>query len=146
MFSGDGIRICGMDSSEPDLNEGKLGRHNYSLIEERLSGDVLKLLVLHHHVIPVPGTGREFNILMDSGDVLKLCVDLGVNFVLSGHRHLPWVWKLNYTYFVTAGTACTRRLKGRSYPSFNRFEIDGGHVSMYEINVENGDEFTRIKV
>ncbi|MCK5772823.1 MAG: metallophosphoesterase [Thermoplasmata archaeon] len=145
VFSGDGVRICGMDSSEPDLNEGKLGRHNYKLIRERLSGDDMKFLVLHHHIIPVPGTGRENNILMDSGDVLKLCVDLDVNFVLSGHRHLPWVWKLNHTYFVTAGTASTRRLKGRSYPSFNRFEIDGGRAVMYEVNLDTMEEYERIR-
>lgn len=134
-FENDEVAILGMDSSEPDINDGKIGRHNYPIIRERLTKDKVTIMALHHHVIPVPRTGREFNILSDSGDVLKLCVDLKLDLVLSGHRHLPWIWELQDTHFVTAGTACTRRLKGRSFPSFNTVDVKGDNIRLEQVNV-----------
>lgn len=48
------------------------------------------------------------------------------------------IWKLENSYFITAGTATTRRLKGRSYPSFNVLEIAEGIASLKEVNVAQG--------
>ena len=115
------------------------------MIREKVSKDKVRILILHHHVIPVPKTGREFNILSDSGDVLKLCVDLKLDLVLSGHRHLPWIWELQDTHFVTAGTACTRRLKGRSYPSYNMIDIIEDRIILEQINVLTGMVKKRIE-
>jgi 3',5'-cyclic AMP phosphodiesterase CpdA len=137
-FSNECVSIVGMDSSEPDIHDGTIGRHNYSIIRERLMVDKVTILALHHHVIPVPKTGREWNILTDAGDVLALCVDIGLDLVLSGHRHLPWVWELQDTHFVTAGTACTRRLKGRSFPSYNIIDIKDNRIILDQINVVTG--------
>lgn len=130
------VAILGIDSSEPDIDDGHIGRESYSIIRERLSvRNKIKILALHHHLIPIPGTGRERHIPVDAGDVLGLCIDLGINFVFSGHKHQPWIWKLEETYFITAGTATTRRLKGRSYPSFNLLDITEERASLREINV-----------
>ncbi len=139
-FENDEVAIIGMDSSEPDIHDGKIGRHNYPIIREKVSKDKVTIMALHHHVIPVPKTGREWNILSDSGDVLSLCVDIKLDLVLSGHRHLPWVWELQDTYFVTAGTACTRRLKGRSYPSYNMIDINDGMIRLDQINLLTGEK------
>lgn len=128
--------ILGIDSTIPDLDDGHVGRANYSYMREKLSiENKIKILCLHHHLIPIPGTGRERNIPVDAGDVLKVCAELKVDFVLSGHKHLPWIWKLENTYFITAGTATSRRLKGRSYPSFNIMEIEKREIILKEVNV-----------
>jgi 3',5'-cyclic AMP phosphodiesterase CpdA len=143
------ISILGFDSTTPDIDDGHIGRENYSTIKERFSKtQKLKILMLHHHIIPVPGTGRERNILVDAGDVLKLCVDMDVRLVLSGHKHLPWIWKVENTYFITAGTATSRRLKGRTHPSFNLIEVGDEEVQINEINTSNGDsrEILRFKM
>lgn len=136
----DGVRVLGIDSTEPDINEGHVGRENYPLIERGLEGGRVKVLTLHHHLIPIPGTGRERNIPVDAGDVLRKVMEVGVNFVLSGHRHLPWVWRLERTYFINAGTATSKRLKGRSYPSFNLLEIEDRTFHLHEYNVINGEK------
>ncbi len=137
------LAILGLDSTEPDIDDGHIGREHYPNIREKLSDKkLLRILALHHHIIPIPGTGRERNILVDAGDVLKLCMDLELDFVLSGHKHLPWIWKMENTYFITAGTATSRRLKGRSYPSFHVLDIDKQGYSILEINVANNE--TRI--
>ncbi len=117
------VVFLGVDSTEPDIDDGHIGRENYPLIKEKLSNHKQKILLLHHHLIPIPSTGRERNIPVDAGDVLRLCIEVGVNYVLSGHKHFPWIWRLENTYFITAGTATSHRLKGFSYPSFNLLHL-----------------------
>lgn len=142
-FKQKNLAILGLDSTEPDIDDGRIGREHYQSIREKLSDKkLLRIMALHHHIIPIPGTGRERNILVDAGDVLKLCMDLKLDFVLSGHKHLPWIWHMENTYFITTGTATSRRLKGRSYPSFNVLKIEKQGYSIQEFNVANKE--TRI--
>jgi 3',5'-cyclic AMP phosphodiesterase CpdA len=119
------ITILGMDSSEPDLDDGHIGREHYEEIKStfRNNRDNFKIFFLHHHLLPVPQTGREKNILVDAGDVLELLITSGVNLVLSGHRHVPHLWKLNNMYLLNAGTVSTNRLRGSPKPSYNIIEI-----------------------
>ena len=133
------VAIFGVDSSVPDIDDGHVGREYYGEIGDRLgSREKFRILVLHHHLIPIPGTGRERHIPVDSGDILKLVKELDLDLVLSGHKHLPWVWKLENTHYVTAGTSTTSRLKGRSHPSFNVLDIRDGRLRIEEINVAVG--------
>ncbi len=120
-----GVTVVAVDSTQPDLDEGHIGRDKYDWIRKSLqnAGDDLKIFALHHHLLPVPYTGRERNILTDAGDVLKLLNDCNVNLVLCGHKHVSWVWVLNNMIVLNAGTACTNRLKYRILPSFNLIEV-----------------------
>ncbi len=120
-YENDRVVILGIDSTEPDVEDAHIGRENYPLIEEKLKKEDkrIKILFMHHHLIPIPATGRERNIPVDAGDVLKICIKNKIHLILCGHKHYPWIWRLETSYFVTAGTASTARLKGFSYPSFN---------------------------
>ncbi len=147
-YEDDEVVILGLDSTVPDLDDGHVGRENYAMIEKKLSVEnKMKILALHHHLIAIPGTGRERNIAVDAGHVLRLITQLDVDFVFSGHKHLPWVWKLENTHFVTAGTASSQRLKGRSHPSFNIMNVEDGEVVLDEINVadSNREEILRVE-
>jgi 3',5'-cyclic AMP phosphodiesterase CpdA len=138
MFENEEVVIVGVDSSEPDIDDGRVGREHYHLITEELSmREKITIFLLHHHLIPIPGTGRERDIASDAGDVLELITESKVNFVLSGHKHRPWIWKLEKTHFITAGTATTRRLKGKTYPSFNIIKIEGKKANLLRFNVED---------
>jgi Icc protein len=124
-----GVRIVAVDSSEPDLNEGQVGRERYEWIRENFRDrDRLKVFALHHHLIPVPGTGRERSTVTDAGDLLELLVDLGVHIVLSGHKHVPYVWRLEDLYIANAGTASSLRLRGHTKPCYNILEVEGDEV------------------
>jgi Icc protein len=129
----DEVILVGVDSSEPDLNDGQVGREHYEFITETFSeaGDKLKIFVVHHHLIPLPGTGRERNIVLDPGDVLQRLVDVGVNLVLSGHKHVPYTWKLEDMLIVNAGTASTLRLRGDTRPCYNVIEVENGRVDVF---------------
>jgi 3',5'-cyclic AMP phosphodiesterase CpdA len=119
-----GLTIVGADSSEPDLDNGQIGRENYNWIEERFAeGNGIKIFALHHHLIPVPGTGRERNIVNDAGDVLERLIDSKVNIVLCGHKHVPYTWRFENMLFVNAGTVSTTRLRGNTRPCYNIITI-----------------------
>ena len=44
----------------------------------------LRVFVLHHHLLPVPGTGRERNIVYDAGDAIECLQRAQVDLVLCG--------------------------------------------------------------
>jgi 3',5'-cyclic AMP phosphodiesterase CpdA len=133
-FTGDrerplAITIVAIDSSKPDLAEGEVGRERYPWIREQLAGSAdLRIFVLHHHLVPVPGTGRERNTVWDAGDVLALLAELGVDLVLSGHKHVPHVWLLDHVLLVNSGTVSSYRLRGYTRPSYNVIEVSDATV------------------
>jgi Icc protein len=138
-----GITIVGLDSTQPDLDDGHVGREKYGWIEKCLDTNDFKVVALHHHLISVPKTGRERQIPMDAGDVLELLLRCGVDLVLSGHKHVPWVWNLNGMVIANAGTACTNRVKWNIPQSFNLIEIDEedrGTIKIYRIYSRGGKE------
>jgi 3',5'-cyclic-AMP phosphodiesterase len=128
----DGVSIVAVDSSEPDLDHGQIGRNRYRLIEEQFSRAAeLRIFVLHHHLIPVPGTGRERNVVYDAGDLLEVLLRCGVNLVLCGHKHVPYAWKLEDLFVVSAGTVSSLRLRGHTRPCYNIVEIGPERVSIF---------------
>jgi Icc protein len=129
----DEVILVGVDSSEPDLNDGQVGREHYEFIEESFSdaGDKLKIFVVHHHLIPLPGTGRERYIIFDAGDILERLIETKVDLVLSGHKHVPYSWRLENMLIVNAGTASTLRLRGNTRPCYNVIEVEDGRVEVY---------------
>jgi len=127
-----GVSIVALDSSEPDLDYGQIGRNRYGYIEEAFSQPAdLRLFVIHHHLLPVPGTGRERNIVYDAGDLLEVLVRSSVNLVLCGHKHVPYAWKLEDMYVVSAGTVSSLRLRGHTRPCYNIVEIEPERVFVY---------------
>jgi 3',5'-cyclic AMP phosphodiesterase CpdA len=118
--------------TEPDLDHGHIGRSRYPWIQEQFSADAdFRIFVLHHHLLPVPGTGRERNIVYDAGDTLEALQRARVNLVLSGHKHVPYAWRLENIFVVNAGTVSTLRLRGNTRPCYNLIEIEGRHVDVW---------------
>jgi 3',5'-cyclic AMP phosphodiesterase CpdA len=128
----EGVRIVGADSSEPDLNEGQIGRERYPWLREQFAAPAdLKIFALHHHLLPVPGTGRERSTVTDAGDLLEVLITSGVNVVLTGHKHVPYVWHLENLYVANAGTVASLRLRGYTKPCYNVLEYEGDEVKIF---------------
>ncbi len=136
------ISAIGLDSSEPDIDYGKVGRTQQASMEKELENagkkKLYKIIALHHHIIPVPKTGRERNVLTDAGDILKSIIDGGADIVLSGHKHVPYVWYVGNTTFVTAGTVSSLKLRGRDICSFNTIDIQPDSVEIF-LNQADGN-------
>jgi 3',5'-cyclic-AMP phosphodiesterase len=128
-----GATVVAVDSTEPDLDHGQIGRGRYAWIAEAFAAEPadLRVFVLHHHLLPIPGTGRERNIVYDAGDVLELLQRAGVQLVLSGHKHVPYAWKLESLYVVNTGTVSTLRLRGNTRPCYNVVRVEGDQVDVW---------------
>jgi 3',5'-cyclic AMP phosphodiesterase CpdA len=134
--------IVAADSSEPDLDNGQIGRGRYRWIEEQFAEAPadLRIFVLHHHLLPVPGTGRERNIVNDAGDTIETLQRAGVDLVLAGHKHVPYAWRLEDLFVVNAGTVSSSRLRGKGRPCYNVVEVEGTHVDVWRRYPFHGQE------
>jgi 3',5'-cyclic-AMP phosphodiesterase len=123
-------RVVAIDSTKPDVDEGEVGREHYGWLDAALRGwtDGPRIVVIHHHILAVPGTGRDVNNLRDAGDVMAILRELEVDLVLSGHRHVPYVWSISGVRVVHSGTVSSLRVRGTMPPSYNVIEIDADEV------------------
>jgi Icc protein len=127
-----GVTIVGLDSSQPDLEDGHVGREWYPWLREQCQHpDDLRIVVLHHHVVSIPGAGRDLNHVTDAGDLLPILDELKVDAVLTGHRHVPYFWGVNGMLLANAGTAATHRTRGTVPPSWNELVIDAESIKVF---------------
>ncbi len=133
-FKTEGLVIVAADSSEPDLDNGQIGREYYKWIRNEFKDagtDDFKIFAMHHHLIPVPQTGRERNIVNDAGDVLEVLVDSDADIVLCGHKHVPYIWRVEDLYIITAGTVSSLRLRGKIEPNYNILYIREDAIDVF---------------
>ena len=137
----DSVTVVAVDSTEPDLDHGQIGRGRYAWIEAEFAEPAdLRVFVLHHHLLPIPGTGRERNIVNDAGDTLETLQRANVDLVLGGHKHVPYAWKLENLFVVNAGTVSSSRLRGNGRPCYNVVEVSGTHVDVWRKYPFHGQE------
>ncbi|HET6497571.1 MAG TPA: metallophosphoesterase [Coriobacteriia bacterium] len=134
------VRVVLLDSSKPDLNDGELGRHRYEWMAGQLAGEpAFTIVALHHHLVGIPETGRERNVVLDAGDVLALLDRHKVDLVLAGHKHVPYVWRVNETLIVTSGTACTWRTRGETPPSYNIVTVTADAIEVAIVPLDGSE-------
>ena len=123
-------KIVSLDSTKPDLDEGEVGREHYSWLDSEFRGWTQgpRILLIHHHILAVPGTGRDQNNLRDAGDVMAILRELRVDLVLAGHRHVPYVWSISGVRIVHSGTVSSLRVRGTMPPSYNVIDLDAESV------------------
>lgn len=125
------LSLVAVDSSRPDLAEGEVGRGRYPWIQEQFSDSAdYRIFALHHHLVPVPGTGRERNIVWDAGDLLDLLEQCNVDMVLCGHKHVPHVWNLGRMLIINSGTVSSFRTRGYTRPSYNVVKLEPDRVDV----------------
>ncbi len=133
-----GVTVVTVDSSEPDLEEGRIGREWYGWIEEQFSEpEDIKVFLVHHHLVSIPGAGRALNVVTDAGDLLTILSRLRIDLILTGHRHVPFFWGLNGMLLCNAGTTATRRLRGQVPPSWSELRIDASTIKVH-LNYPDG--------
>jgi Icc protein len=127
-----GVTVVGVDSSQPDLDDGHVGREHYTWISQQFDEpDDFKIFAIHHHLVSIPGTGRERNIITDAGDLLAELSRLNVDVALSGHKHVPFFWSVNGMLICNSSTASTSRVRGLTPPSWNEIQIDASTIKVY---------------
>ncbi len=136
----DGTLIVFLDSGVNDQDDGRIGQVQFEMLKENLSRheDIsTKIVVLHHHTIPIPWTGKERNVLSNAGDLLELFLRSDVDLVLSGHKHFPNSYKIEGTVFVNAGTVSDKKTRYGDTNSYNIIEIEKDRTRI-KVKRENG--------
>lgn len=138
----DDALIVMLNSSRPDRQDGEIGYNQGLWMRRQLDAfnGKFKVIALHHHLIPVPDTGMEQNIVCDAGDLLWTLTGNGVNLVLCGHRHRPWIWELGSLSIVYAGTVSTDRLRGFYQNTYNIINIEDSKVEAY-LKIPDGERY-----
>jgi 3',5'-cyclic AMP phosphodiesterase CpdA len=109
-----------------------VGRDRYQWIRTQFEDrDDIKIFAIHHHLVSVPGTGRERNIVMDAGDLLAQLTNLDIDLIVSGHKHVPFFWGINGILIANSGTCATKRLRGLTPSSWNEVEIDASTIKVF---------------
>jgi 3',5'-cyclic AMP phosphodiesterase CpdA len=131
------VTLLGLASSEPDKDDGRLGRGRYRKIVDCIAPNKLTIVGFHHHLVPVPGSGRETNIIEDAGETLDLILRKEVPLVLMGHRHVPWAVKIHKTLLVNAGTFSCNRTRAHHGHTFNVIDIEDKIITVSIVDIKN---------
>ncbi len=145
---GDAV-IISVNSAVGDSNDGRVGRVKFKMLKNALnkhSDKPIKILAIHHHILPIPMSGRERNVLANAGDLLDLIQRAEVDLVVSGHRHYPNVYNVENTVFINAGTASSKKTRYGDVNSYCVIHIDETKkkITTKRLNGENTvNEFPR---
>ena len=132
--------IAVLSSARPDRDDGEVGHRQNLWLERTLDEykDKVKIVAIHHHVIPVPDTGADQITVIDAGDALRSLTKSKVDLVLCGHRHRPWRWKLEDMQVIHAGSVSCEKLRGFFLNSYNMIDVQGKKIEA-KLKVVDGE-------
>jgi 3',5'-cyclic AMP phosphodiesterase CpdA len=129
----EGLSIVGIDTTIPDIDEGNVGRGKLRWLINHLKKmpkKNYKIVAMHHHILPVPHTGRERSTITDGGSVLEALISSGVNMVLCGHKHTPFSWLINNMVVAIAGSTSATKIRAYVNNSYNIIRIDDNSIEI----------------
>ena len=132
--------IVVLSSARPDRDDGEVGHRQNLWLENTLTKfkEKVKIVAIHHHIIPVPDTGADQITIVDAGDVLRSLAKAKVNLVLCGHRHRPWKWQIEKMQVVHAGSVSCEKLRGFFFNSYNVIELNNKKINT-QLKIVGGD-------
>lgn len=140
--------IVVLSSARPDRDDGEVGHRQNLWLENTLAKykDHIKIVAIHHHIIPVPDTGADQITIVDAGDVLRSLVMSKANLVLCGHRHRPWKWQFEDMQVIHAGSVSCEKLRGFFLNSYNVIEVNGKKIEA-KLKIVGGEymDFDEVK-
>lgn len=141
------FNLVGLASSEPDKDDGRLGRGRHKLIEQAIrKNNKMNVIGFHHHLIPVPNSGRETNIIEDAGETLDIILKNEIPLVLMGHRHVPYGVKIHKTLLVNAGTFSCNRTRAYFGNTFNIININNEKIEVTVANIQKEEQKKMIEL
>ena len=128
----DDVVLVTVGTARPDRNEGEVGYRQNLWLERTMKKykDKIKIVAMHHHLIPIPDTGSDQLTVVDAGDVLRTVLDTQVDVVLCGHKHRPWAWNFGNLMVVNAGTATSERVRGLFENTYNILTISNKKIQV----------------
>lgn len=126
----DNVVFIGVDSTLPDSDDGYIGPEQREWVAKRVRENCINIIAMHHHVVPVPHTGRNMNVLIDAAETVEaLTLHCHGGIVLAGHRHVPYSTKLLRTHIIHAGSVSSYKVLMPDN-NYNIIEIGEGEITL----------------
>ncbi|MFX0022721.1 MAG: metallophosphoesterase family protein [Candidatus Hermodarchaeota archaeon] len=138
--------IVGVCSAKDDMAEGMIGDEQLDWLGRQFNKNLEnRIIVLHHHLIPIPMSGQKFTTVRDAGEILELTQLFEIDLVLMGHRHVPHAYTISWrnsssTTFLYSGTSTSNKIRADDSPSFNRIYLDEGDLEVHMVNSKSLEE------
>ncbi|MFW9828306.1 MAG: metallophosphoesterase family protein [Candidatus Thorarchaeota archaeon] len=144
-YEDEDVYVIGIDSTKPDLPGGIIHHSIIKAVRKRLEiperEDKLKVVCFHHQLIPIPNTGKERSAIDDSGDMLKMLLEVKADLVLNGHRHTSNLYSVSSSekdlFIFNAGTFCCNKTRYRDMFTYSIIDIDQTNLSFKIIPILN---------
>ena len=146
---GGNMIILGIDSSEPDENIGRIGDRGLEAIYElhTYPDDIVKVLCFHHHLLPIPNTGRERSMILDAGDVMQVIWEAGVDVIITAHRHYPNIFSLSNgirrCLLINCGTFSSHKTRGKAGHTFVELALVDERLNINFYGIESYSKFQK---
>jgi len=141
--------ILTVGTARPDRDEGEVGYRQNLWMEKTLHKypeNKPKIVAMHHHLIGIPDTGTDKIIILDAGDTLRTFLQSGVDLVLCGHKHRPWIWNLGRLAIAYAGTTSSIRFRGFFENCYNIIEVEREKKPRVDIKIVGKKRFPLLEV
>jgi 3',5'-cyclic AMP phosphodiesterase CpdA len=135
VFENDDALIICLNTTHPARRkDGKVTARQVEEVAERLQKcdpQKLRIVVAHQPFGAIVASDRR-NLQIGAGAALERWASSGLDLVMGGHIHLPYVLALSTQYGalskeiwgVQAGTTLSSRIRGNAPNSFNRIHLD----------------------
>ncbi|MBB3104974.1 metallophosphoesterase family protein [Azomonas macrocytogenes] len=148
VFESDDMLVIGLNTTHPRRHkDGLVTARQIEAVYERLQrSDPRKLkIVVAHQPFGLMELSDVYNLQHGAAQALARWADAGLDIVMGGHIHLPYVLPLKPQYpdlsreiwTIQAGTALSHRVRGTSPNSFNRLQLELGQSK--RVKVERWD-------
>ncbi|MHA2273794.1 MAG: hypothetical protein ACXACI_18245 [Candidatus Hodarchaeales archaeon] len=126
------------------MNSGRIGgRGIEEILKLQAHPDLTKILCIHHHLVPIPNTGRERSTIQDAGNVIDVAFDAGIDIVLTGHRHHPHWYTLirggQKLTVINSGTFSANKTRALAGHSFVIIKVENDQL---DIRFQGTDEYS----
>ncbi len=133
-----GLCLIGVDSTRSfAIATGRVSRAELNWLRRQLAAAVgqYTVVVMHHPLFPVPGTGLDLYPLLNAQTVLQTLLKYQVDMVLCGHRHSAYLRSVDgqnahRLTVVHGGTATCRRYRNEHMNNYHIIEIQPGQISV----------------
>ncbi len=131
----DGVLVIGLNTTSPFRHvDGVVTQEQIAHCQAQMAaaeGYVRRTLVVCHHPFEVVLPEDLENRIGNASEALAAWHEAGVDYVLGGHIHYPFLKTLKQPgcsplHIVQAGTACSRRTRNQMSNSFNLLETGAG--------------------
>jgi 3',5'-cyclic AMP phosphodiesterase CpdA len=151
VFESSGLLVIGVNATRPyRRKDGEVSAEQIERVAKRLedAGPRQLRVVITHQPVAAARAGDQRNLLHGRVGAMRRWVAAGVDLVVGGHLHRPYVVRLDPSFdglkrrawAVQAGTALSSRVRGGVPNSVNLIRYDdGGHTGHRRATVERWD-------